>query len=125
MANEDLELFISSGIDKKRAEEALKNPNLRDALRDVLTQAHSVEGSSMKEIVNMLYTVACTLPATAVVHRPTLVKYIASKKIGKTNFQEAMDYLKKIGSDTLNIEEFEKESGVGNDVSDLKLTLQA
>lgn len=38
MASEDLELFISCGIDKKRAEEALKNNNLREALRDVLKQ---------------------------------------------------------------------------------------
>mmetsp|Transcript_3801 Transcript_3801/g.5308 ORF Transcript_3801/g.5308 Transcript_3801/m.5308 type:complete len:764 (+) Transcript_3801:110-2401(+) len=113
MASEDLELFISSGIDKKRAEEALKNNNLREALRDVLTQARAVEGCPMKEVVNMLYTVACTLPAAAVVHRPLIVKYIASKKIGKTNFQEALDFLKKIGGDPLSTEDFEKECGVG------------
>jgi len=110
---EDLALFLDAGIDKRRAEETLKNAALTTALREVLLQAKGIEGNNMKENVNLFYNVATTLPANSAVHRPKLVEYIANNKINKNTLNFAIAYLKKIGSDELNISEFEKECGVG------------
>lgn len=107
------ELFIKCGIDARRADETLKNPVLLEALSSVLKKALSIEGCDMKNVVNHLYSVASTLPASASVHRNTLVDYIVSNKIGKLNIMQSIAYLKKLGSDPPNATDFEKECGVG------------
>jgi len=109
-----IKLFLECGIDERRAKETLKNTKLKDALTSVLTQAKTVKGAAdIKDTVNVLYTVASTLPAEAATHRPALVEYVATGKIHKSNITPAIAYLKKLGSDPLNTTDFEKESGVG------------
>jgi hypothetical protein len=67
----------------------------------------------MKDAVNLLYNIASGLPAECSGNRSTLVTYVATNKVNKNNFPYAVAYLKKIGSDPLNIAEFEKECGIG------------
>jgi len=110
--SEVLELFLSSGIDKRRAEETLKNPSITEALKTVILEAKDAN-ADLKNTINVLYLVATTLSADAVKHRPTLVKYVASNKIDKNNITPALNYLKKVGGDDLNVADFEKECGVG------------
>eukprot|EP01114_Cavostelium_apophysatum_P010828 TRINITY_DN2495_c0_g1_i1.p1 TRINITY_DN2495_c0_g1~~TRINITY_DN2495_c0_g1_i1.p1 ORF type:complete len:814 (-),score=239.51 TRINITY_DN2495_c0_g1_i1:35-2335(-) len=107
------QLFIDCGFDEKRANDILTNKANTNALVTILNEAKAVEGVNMKEVVNHLYLIATTLPANAVIHRSTLTKYVATNKIGKLNLAASIAYLKKLGSDPLNIEEFEKECGVG------------
>jgi len=108
-----LSLFLEAGFDKKRAEETLRNAQLTEALSTVITEAKAVEGVDMKNVVNHLYTVASTLSPQAVVHRSALVKYVATGKVGKINLSAALNYLKKLGSDPLDVSDFENQCGIG------------
>lgn len=107
------EYFISCGIDPKRAKESTTNSKLTEALLSTLKQAQSYEGTDLKSIVNLLYTLASTLSPEASIHRNTVVSYIVTGKLDKLKLEHAINYLKKLGGDTLDIPTFEKEAGIG------------
>ncbi len=62
-ANETLELFLSSGIDKRRAEETLKNPALTETLKSVINEVDASNFSLLQQ--NLLQNLLLTLFITA------------------------------------------------------------
>jgi len=106
-------LFLESGIDERRAKETLKNPALTNVLTATINQAKEIDESTLKPNINLLYQVASTLPANAALHRPVLVEYISRGKIHKNNLELAIKFVKKLGADPLDVNELEKETGVG------------
>jgi glutaminyl-tRNA synthetase len=68
----------------------------------------------VKPVVNLIYTVASSLTGEAVGHRKTLINYIISNKISKQNtLMNAIAYLKKLGSDPLDVANLEDTCGIG------------
>ncbi|KAJ4765954.1 Glutamine--tRNA ligase [Rhynchospora pubera] len=125
-ATEKLELFLSIGLDRRTAENALVNPKVTSNLVAVIEEA-GVKGSS-KTIGNLLYTVATKYPTNALLHRPVLIKYIISSKIkNSAQLDAALSFLSSIGSDSFDFKNFEEVSGVGVEVSieEIKSTIEA
>eukprot|EP01117_Protostelium_nocturnum_P012305 TRINITY_DN452_c0_g2_i1.p1 TRINITY_DN452_c0_g2~~TRINITY_DN452_c0_g2_i1.p1 ORF type:complete len:791 (+),score=286.40 TRINITY_DN452_c0_g2_i1:539-2911(+) len=111
--NSDLNLFLSSGIDERRANETLKNPALTKTLSAIISKAKSLNEAKLKDLVNLYYSVATTLPASAAAHRDLVVEMVANEKLHKNNLDLAFKFLKKLGPDPLDVKEFERECGVG------------
>jgi len=107
------ELFISSGIEEKRAKETVKNPALTTALTAVIEQAKKLNEATLKNNINLYYQVASALPANCAAHRPLLVQYIADGKIDKNNLELAFKFVKKMGTDPIEPKDLDKEAGVG------------
>lgn len=112
-----ISLFTAVGIAEGKAKETLKNKVLSKTLHDLIVEA-GVEKGADKSIGILLYNLATKpLDTDAQKHRPTFLKYIVDKKIKALNFPHAFAYLNKAGSADLNVEEFEKESGIGVEVT--------
>lgn len=107
-----LELFKESGLNAKQSEETVRNAHLTEALVNVINEAKSY-GVDVKTVIAHLYSVATTLAPQAAVHRSALVKYVATGKIAKINLPASLNYLKKLGSDPLDVADFEKQCGIG------------
>eukprot|EP00798_Chlamydomonas_sp_ICE-L_P030329 gene30329-35322_t len=92
-----LKLFTSIGLDETVAKNANKNPKGRATLVEVIAEAGFTNTGCGKAFGNLLYTVSTKFPANALVHRPTLIKYILDETI-KTVAQldGACDYYKKV-----------------------------
>lgn len=112
-----LDLFLSIGLDKRTAENAVVNPKVTLNLTTVIKEACVVDGCS-KTVGNLLYTVATKFPGNALKHRPTLLEYIVSSKI-KTPAQldAAFSYYMKVGPESYQLKELEEACGVGVEVS--------
>eukprot|EP00854_Cymbomonas_tetramitiformis_P004421 gene4421-5430_t len=113
---DDMELFLACGLDETKAKDTLKNPKLTAVMKAVLLEADLTSCSST--IGKMLYIVATKFPPNAIVHRPTVVKYIKEEKI-KTDpmVLGALEHLKKLGAEALDVTAFEEASGVGQEVT--------
>ncbi|XP_020114560.1 glutamine--tRNA ligase isoform X2 [Ananas comosus] len=112
----ELELFLSIGLDKRTAENALVNNKVTANLTAVIKEA-GVNGCS-KAIGNLLYTVATKHPANALVHRPFLVDYVVSSKIkNSAQLDAALSFLSNVGPESFSVEKFDEACGVGVDVS--------
>ncbi|KAL6571056.1 Glutamine--tRNA ligase, cytoplasmic [Orobanche gracilis] len=96
-----LDWFLRIGLDERTAKNTIANNKVTANLTAVI---HEV--------------VATKFPANALVHRPTLLKYIVSLKI-KTpaQLEAAFSFLAATASDDLNIDDFEAACGVGVEVS--------
>lgn len=111
-----LDLFLSIGLDKRTAENALVNQKVTSNLTAVIEEAGVNECS--KTIGNLLYMVATKYPANALVHRPTLIQYIVSSKIkNPAQLDAALAFLGTVGPETFKLNEFEEACGIGVDVS--------
>lgn len=122
-----LDLFLSIGLDKRTAENALVNPKVTSNLTAVIKEASVVDGCN-KAIGNLLYTVATKFPANALKHRPTLLEYIVSLKIkSPAQLDAAFAFLLNVGPDTYQFKDFEEACGVGVEVSleEVKATINA
>eukprot|EP01118_Nematostelium_gracile_P007532 TRINITY_DN2457_c0_g1_i1.p1 TRINITY_DN2457_c0_g1~~TRINITY_DN2457_c0_g1_i1.p1 ORF type:complete len:812 (-),score=231.26 TRINITY_DN2457_c0_g1_i1:35-2194(-) len=71
----------------------------------------------MKNVVNLLYTIASTLPAESAVHRDKLVRFVSSGAIDKIKLTPAIAFLKKTGGAPLTDQQFEQGTGVGVNVT--------
>ncbi|KAJ3694118.1 hypothetical protein LUZ60_009598 [Juncus effusus] len=113
---EDLELFLSIGLDKRTAENALVNQKVTSNLTAVLKEA-GISGCS-KTIGNLLYMVATKYPTNALLHRPVLINYIVSSKIkNSAQLDAALSFLSTTGPEFLDLKIFEEACGVGVNVS--------
>lgn len=114
---EIVELFLKIGLEEKTAKNTVANNKVTANLIAVIHEAEVTDGCD-RTVGNLLYTVATKFPANALVHRPTLVKYIVSSKI-KTpaQLEAAFTFLAAIAGENLNADEFEGASGVGVEVS--------
>lgn len=115
--SEKLELFLKIGLDERTARNTIANNKVTANLTDVIHEAAVSDGCS-RTIGNLLYTVATKFPANALVHRPTLLKYIVSSKI-KTpaQLEAAFSFFASTGPENFQLKEFEKACGVGVEVS--------
>ncbi|KAI3453042.1 hypothetical protein Pfo_009705 [Paulownia fortunei] len=112
-----LDLFLKIGLDERTAKNTVANNKVTANLTAVIYEAAVTDGCD-RTVGNLLYTVATKFPANALVHRPTLVKYIVSSKV-KTpaQLEAAFSFLAATASDNLNVDNFEAACGVGIEVS--------
>ncbi|KAG0462951.1 hypothetical protein HPP92_021427 [Vanilla planifolia] len=112
-----LDLFLSIGLDKRTAENALVNPKVSSNLAAVIKEALVVDGCS-KAVGNLLYMVATKFPSNAIKHRPKLLEYVVLSKI-KTpaQLEAAFTFFTNVGSEDYQLKEFEQACGVGVVVS--------
>ncbi|XP_020572531.1 glutamine--tRNA ligase [Phalaenopsis equestris] len=112
-----LDLFLSIGLDKRTAENALVNPKVTSNLTAVIKEACVVDGCS-KAVGNLLYTVATKFPPNALKHRPTLLEYIVTLKIkSSAQLDAAFTFLVNVGPDNYQLKDFEEACGVGVEIS--------
>ncbi|KAG1366261.1 glutamine--tRNA ligase [Cocos nucifera] len=112
-----LDMFLSIGLDRRTAENALVNPKVTANLTAVIKEAKVVDGCS-KTVGNLLYMVATKYPANALVHRPVLLEYIISLKIkNPAQLDAALTFLSNVGPEAFQSKDFEETCGVGVDVS--------
>ncbi|KAL0408875.1 UNVERIFIED_CONTAM: Glutamine--tRNA ligase [Sesamum radiatum] len=112
-----LDLFLKIGLDERTAKNTVANSKVTANLTAVIHEAGVTDGCD-RTVGNLLYTVATKFPANALVHRPTLIKYIVSSKI-KTpaQLEAAFSFVAATASDNLNVVDFEAACGVGIEVS--------
>ncbi|KAL6557632.1 hypothetical protein OROMI_017982 [Orobanche minor] len=113
-----LELFLNIGLDEKTARKTFrKGGRLRTDLTALIHQAGVTDGCD-RTIGNLLYMIADKYHGKALVHRPTLFKYIISSKIkSPVQLGAAYSFLTKTAPDELKLNELEEACGVGVDVS--------
>ncbi|KAK4430229.1 Glutamine--tRNA ligase, cytoplasmic [Sesamum alatum] len=112
-----LDLFLKIGLDERTAKNTVANNKVTANLTAVIHEAAVTDGCD-RTVGNLLYSVATKFPTNALVHRPTLLKYIVSSKI-KTpaQLEAAFSFLAATASDDLKIDDFEAACGVGVEVS--------
>ncbi|KAI3985519.1 hypothetical protein MKX01_033833 [Papaver californicum] len=114
---ETVDLFLRIGLDSKTANNTVANNKVTANLKAVIEEAAVTDGCS-KAVGNLLYTVATKFPANALVHRPTVLEYIVSLKIkSPAQLEAAHTFLGRLGSENLQLNEFEEACGVGVEVS--------
>ncbi|XP_019085766.1 PREDICTED: glutamine--tRNA ligase, cytoplasmic-like isoform X1 [Camelina sativa] len=110
-----LELFRKISLDERTVKNTIGNSSkITSDLIAVIHQA-GVSGGCDRTIGYLLHTVATTYYGKALVHRPTLLNYIASSKI-KTRAQLDAAY-SFLDNKDFNLTEFEEACGVGVEVS--------
>ncbi|CAD7697335.1 unnamed protein product [Ostreobium quekettii] len=114
---EALRRFLGIGLAETTAKDSVKNAKKRQALLEVISEA-GVEDGCPKAMGALLNSVATKCPAKALEHRKVVARYVKEEKI-KTNAQldGALDYLKSLGTASLDLSELEAASGVGVVVS--------
>ncbi|KAI5677563.1 hypothetical protein M9H77_08513 [Catharanthus roseus] len=120
-----LELFLKIGLDERTANNTIANNKVTSNLTAVIHEAEVTDGCD-RSVGNLLYTVATKFPTNALIHRPTLLKYIVSSKIKTAaQLEAAFAFLSSIASENLKVDEFEQACGVGVEVSveDIKMAV--
>ncbi|KAK2979963.1 hypothetical protein RJ640_017978 [Escallonia rubra] len=113
-----LELFLKIGLDERTAKNTIANNKVTTNLIAVIHEAAVTDGCD-RAIGNLIYTVATKYPANALMHRPTLLKYVVSSKIKiPAQLEAAFSFLADTGSDDFKVIEFEEACGVGVEVSE-------
>eukprot|EP01104_Vermistella_antarctica_P013575 TRINITY_DN4130_c0_g1_i2.p1 TRINITY_DN4130_c0_g1~~TRINITY_DN4130_c0_g1_i2.p1 ORF type:complete len:701 (+),score=232.61 TRINITY_DN4130_c0_g1_i2:88-2103(+) len=107
------ELFLSIGLDKKRAIDTLANAELTSTLEAIIKEAGK-EGGCDKSVGNLLYEVAVKYPVKASKHKSTVVVYIGDGRIKSVDqLKEAFKFVSSVGDADFDTPAFEKASGVG------------
>ncbi|KAH7440393.1 hypothetical protein KP509_04G104900 [Ceratopteris richardii] len=116
-AEDEAKLFLSIGLDQRTATNALANAKVTSNLSAVIHEAE-VEGGCDKAIGNLLYMVATKFPNNALNHRAEFLKYITSGQIKNApQLEAAFSFFSSIGPSSFDEKEFEKNCGVGVEVS--------
>lgn len=106
--------FQALGMSEQKAKETLKNTNVTRNLQNALKEC---DITTLGDGVGMLiYHMASKIKPQIIGELPLLSKYIISKKLDSIlRIDAALEYLLKVGhkKDGINIEEFERECGVG------------
>jgi len=109
-SEEKRSIFQSFNYDNKYIEETLKNNNLSDKLYAVLKASKLSECD--KDTGSLLKEIASSKKKITGEQHDLLIQYTADKKIdSKVKLEEAYNYFS--ASSTIDIEAFEKASGVG------------
>eukprot|EP01119_Soliformovum_irregulare_P022650 TRINITY_DN7800_c0_g1_i1.p1 TRINITY_DN7800_c0_g1~~TRINITY_DN7800_c0_g1_i1.p1 ORF type:complete len:435 (+),score=140.74 TRINITY_DN7800_c0_g1_i1:1-1305(+) len=67
----------------------------------------------LKSILFPLFMIVKHLDASAISHRKMLVRYVTKGSIRTAQIATALHFLRKLGSGIIDVEEFEKECGIG------------
>ncbi|XP_075481524.1 glutamine--tRNA ligase, cytoplasmic [Primulina tabacum] len=112
-----LDLFLKIGLDERTAKNTVANSKLTANLTAVIHEAAVTDGCD-RAVGNHLYTVATKFPSNALVHRPTLLKYIVSSKIkSPAQLEAALSFLAATAFDSMKVDDFEAACGVGVETS--------
>lgn len=112
-----LDLFLKIGLDERTAQNTLANAKVTTNLVAVINEAEVTNGCS-RTVGNLLYMAATKFPGNALIHRPTLLKYVVELKIkNSTQLESALSFLSSIGPENFQFNDFEEACGVGVDVS--------
>ncbi|ESO91225.1 hypothetical protein LOTGIDRAFT_228742 [Lottia gigantea] len=119
MATDLVDLFVSIGLTEQKAKETIKNDQVSKNLKSAIDSARNVSGEGdLNDSGKLLYHIATKLKSQIKNRQPLLVEYVVKKKITSENQLNAgMEYLLSHPVEKLNVEEFEKASGVGIKVS--------
>jgi glutaminyl-tRNA synthetase len=112
-------LLKEVGYEGQNLTDILKNKKLTEELVKVLGEA-GVSTKTEKSVRALLAdTAGSKYPKEAIKHRPLLAKYIASGKIkSPAQFEAAVKHLKANKDSEISIETFEKDSGVGIEITE-------
>uniref|UniRef100_A0A7N0V496 Glutaminyl-tRNA synthetase n=1 Tax=Kalanchoe fedtschenkoi TaxID=63787 RepID=A0A7N0V496_KALFE len=112
-----LELFLKVGLDERTAKNTVANGKVTSILVEAIRGAEVTDGCE-RTIRNLIYIVATKFPKNALMHRPTVFKYVVSSKI-KTSAQleAAIEHLGVTDPNEFDLAVFEKACGVGVVVS--------
>lgn len=107
-------LFVSIGLSEQKAKETIKNDALSSTLKDAISQAQNVVGSTAidKAMGTLLYSMASRLKDTR--RLGFLTEYIAKHKItSELQLAAALEFVKSHPQDPLDSSAFESSCGVG------------
>lgn len=114
---EALDLFLKIGLDERTAKNTIANNKVTANLTAVIHEAAVTDGCD-RAVGNLLYTVATKYPSNALVHRPTLLKYIVSSKVkSPAQLEAAFSFFAATASDSFEVDDFEAACGVGVETS--------
>lgn len=114
---DDVKLFQSIGLSEQKAKETLKNKQVSNNLKLVITEA-SKYGNLTAEIGTLLYHLASKIKNQILDKISFIVKYISEKKLDTTQRVDAgLNYFLAHPKDTVDVANFEKECGIGVVVS--------
>lgn len=124
---ENQSLFLAIGLDSKVVESTLKNKKVTQRLKEVIDASGLTKAS--KAIGILLYGVATKMPETTYHHTKFLIEQVLSENLVKAlQLDEGIKYITDIvrkqgGEAQINIEEFNRESGVGIIVTDEEINV--
>mmetsp|Transcript_551 Transcript_551/g.1641 ORF Transcript_551/g.1641 Transcript_551/m.1641 type:complete len:812 (+) Transcript_551:162-2597(+) len=99
------------------AKSAAKNKKLRPTLLEVAREAKAGPDTPKPQGA-LIYTVAVKFPQNALVHRPTLLAYIADGRLKANNqLDAALEHLSAVAAGPLDAAAFEEAAGVGVEVT--------
>ncbi|XP_073295082.1 glutamine--tRNA ligase, cytoplasmic [Primulina huaijiensis] len=114
---EALDLFLKIGLDERTAKNTIANNKVTANLTAVINEAAVTDGCD-RAVGNLLYTVSTKFPSNALVHRPTLLKYIVSSKVkSPAQLEAAFSFFAATASDSFEVDDFEAACGVGVETS--------
>ncbi|GAM21997.1 hypothetical protein SAMD00019534_051720 [Acytostelium subglobosum LB1] len=108
-----VERFTKIGLDATKAKEAASNNTMSSTLLDIITEAGVPVDGCEKPVGQLLYLISTKYPANALKHRAVLAQCVAKKTVTAINIQASFDYLHRVGSQDLDVADFEKQCGVG------------
>ncbi|XP_073035799.1 glutamine--tRNA ligase, cytoplasmic-like [Primulina eburnea] len=114
---EALDLLLKIGLDERTAKNTIANNKVTANLTAVIHEAAVTDGCD-RTVGNLLYTVSTKFPSNALVHRPTLLKYIVSSKVkSPAQLEAAFSFFAATASDSFEVDDFEAACGVGVETS--------
>ncbi|XP_054016254.1 probable glutamine--tRNA ligase isoform X1 [Hylaeus anthracinus] len=117
MEVEDIKLFQSIGLSEQKAKETLKNKQVSNNLKLVISEANKY-GIITPDVGILLYHLASKIKNQIADKLPFIAKYIAEKKLDTTQRIDAgLSFLLNHVKETIDLSNFEKECGVGIVVS--------
>ncbi|GAM17593.1 hypothetical protein SAMD00019534_007680 [Acytostelium subglobosum LB1] len=112
MSEADIKLFQSIGLDDKRSKDTIKNKELTDLLKSLITAA-GVQGGADKTVGNLLYNLATSAQAQSPLCAD-VARYIGDGRIkSQPQFQAMIAHLKEAGATPFNASKLEVDCGVG------------
>jgi len=110
MADENF--FIKEcGFNETTTKEIIKNKKRAENLKEIFLEAKKLgDVVPQREVLNVLQSIKTK-------HTKEVIKYVMKNEISISTISLAGDYLKKLGDKDFNAKEFEKEIGLGVDIS--------
>jgi len=119
-------VFNAVGYEPRKVEDTLKNSQLTSTLLALLKLAGlsgSEERSASDKVkANLIYTLATSKQLESAAARDFIAKYIANEKIKTHQLKHAIDYFKKNPAAEIDVNNFEKETGVGVTIGESEIS---
>ncbi|KXS19659.1 glutaminyl-tRNA synthetase [Gonapodya prolifera JEL478] len=122
MATELASLFVKIGLTEPKAKETASNKKIGPALKDLITLVGFEDGAEKSKGV-LLYTLASTVTPEAQKHIAYIARAIADGRIASTDqLAAAVKFADRTEDPTIDDIAFNKECGVGVEVSPTEIT---